>query len=64
MQSHEGVHWIAVFRRLAEVDPGRFARLLALAESIVGAHDGHGCDASSEVHAALIASALGNNYQA
>lgn len=64
MQQAKGVHWIAVFRRLAEVDPVRFARVLALAESIVGAHDGHGCDASSDVHAALIASALGQRFQA
>lgn len=64
MESPQGVHWIEVFRRLAEVDPPRFARLLALAESIVGAHDGHRCDASSDVHAALIASALGQSYQA
>lgn len=65
MPQSKGVEeWVATFRRLAEVDPERFARLRALAEAIVGAHDGHGCDASSDVHAALIAAAHGRSFQA
>lgn len=62
---HEGVaEAIATFRRLAEVDPDRFARLLAIAEGIVGAHDGHGCDRSNDVHEALMAAASGRRFQA
>lgn len=65
MDSHEGVETaIATFRRLAEVDPARFARLLAIAAGIVGAHDGYACEQSSDVHGALMSAARGRSFQA
>lgn len=58
--------WVRVGRRLAAVDPERFKRMLAIGMGMVGAYDGHGGDvsASGEIHAALLATALGQSCDA
>ncbi len=58
--------WERAGRRLAEVDPGRFRRLLAIAKGMVYAHDGvDDEDSGRGLHSALmLMSGSGDSFDA